>query len=79
MIKHLHNPANSDILDEYVHHTKLASLYPELLTKESVAWMVRQRHVNGLDAICKQFRGRIYIHVPSFQQWFLEEDHDAEA
>ena len=79
MIKHTEIAANTGVLDEYVHHAKLASLYPEILTKQSVAWLIRQRHINGMDAFCIKFRGRIYIHLPSFQQWFLEENSNVEA
>lgn len=66
-----------DRLSGYVACQHLSKLYPNLLTNNQVAWLMRNRETNGLKHCVVKLGKRLYIHLPSFQSW-LEREFDVE-
>jgi hypothetical protein len=52
----------------------LVERHPTLLNDNRVAWALRHRHTNGLNAAGAVFDspcGELLIHEPAFLRWFL--------
>ncbi|MFV8817149.1 hypothetical protein [Haliea sp. E17] len=71
---HPQTPAHTDAaeeLREYVASSDLPRLFPRQFSTAQIQWVMRQRHVNGLEHAVIRLGKKLYVHLPSFRDWVV--------
>ncbi len=64
-----HSEVDANPLGEYVHYSEVPLHYPDLITPNRIQWMIRHRHVNGLNKHVLKVGNALFVHLPSFAHW----------
>jgi hypothetical protein len=70
-------PPDAIALNDLYPLNELVTLYPKVLTINSLRWHLRHRHKNGLDAACiSSLRRDLPISKSRFERWLATQTDD---